>query len=167
MSPLTAIAIPAATAAATQLVQQIAAHRPFASFFGHASGEVSAGIGASLSEIGSGIGDLMAQLQSAIAERLEEAGLDPAMSFNVTSDAGGRLVIGDHPLRDEIADALAGDEAIRSQFQQVSAMQELLAAAQRHLDFAQRYALDPLTALPGGDATPLALRYAAGELAVQ
>jgi hypothetical protein len=165
MSLLTAIAIPAATAAATQLVQQITAQRPFASFFGCSEEGLARGIGASLSHIGSGIGDLMSELQSAIANQLEAAGLDPTTSFDLSSDSGGRLVVGDHPLRSQIEAALAGDDGIRSKFQQISSLQGLLDAAQRRLEFAELYALDPLTALPGSDAeAPFALRFTSGEL---
>jgi hypothetical protein len=165
MTPLTAIAIPAATAAATQLVQQIAAQRPFASFFGRTDEGLAANIGESLNHIGSGIGDLMGELQSAISRQLEAAGLDPATSFDLSSDSGGRLVVGDHPLRSQIEAALAGDDSIRSKFQQISSLQSLLDAAQRHLEFAERYALDPLTALPGRDAkAPFALQFTSGEL---
>jgi hypothetical protein len=158
MSPLTAIAIPAATAAATQLVQQFAAHRPFASFFGHVAGDAP--------DAGLGLGDLgqmIEDLRTAIADRLAGAGIDPATAFDLSSDSSGQLVVGEHPLRSQIAEALAGDPGIRDQFQRISALQSLLDAAQRHLEFAQRYALDPLAALPGDSEalTPFALQYSA------
>jgi hypothetical protein len=164
MSLLAAIAIPVATAAATQLVQEIAAHRPFASFLDAATGGATTGELPSV-PLMTDIGTLMENLRSAIADRLAAAGIDPATSFDLSSDSGGHLVVGDHPLRDKIAAALDGDPAIRSTFQQISATRSMLEAAQRHLEFAQRYALDPFTALPERvDKLPFSLSFANGQL---
>ena len=160
MSPLTAIAIPAVTAAATQLVQEIIAQRPFRSFLEN-NNALADGPGMGIGDIGSQVGQLMEDVRAAIANRLAAAGLDPASEFDLSIDASGQLVVGDHPQRDEIAAALESDPSIRDRVAQISGMQSLLDATRRHLDFAKQYALDPLTALPGENSpASFALQFA-------
>jgi hypothetical protein len=164
MSPLTAIAIPAVTAAATQLVQEVIAQRPFRSFLA-GDNSLADGPGLGVGDIASQVGQLMEDVHTAIANRLAAVGLDPASEFDLSIDAAGQLVVGDHPQRDAIAAALADDPSIRNNVAQISGLQHLLEAARRHLEFAKRYAIDPFTALPGEESpAPFALQFAGDAL---
>lgn len=164
MSPLAAIAIPAVTAAATQLVQEVIAQRPFRSFLG-SDNSLADGPGLGVGDIASQVGKLMEDVRAAIAHRLAAAGLDPASEFDLSIDANGALVVGDHPQREAIAAALADDPSIRNNVAQISGLQHLLEAARRHVEFAKRYAVDPFTALPGDDSpSSFALQFAGDAL---
>ncbi len=163
MTPLAAIAIPAVTAAATQLVQEIAERRPFASFLSAATAAVTSHELPPLVPM-EGLGELMGRLQTALADRLAAAGLDPATSFDLSVDTSGQVVVGDHPLREQIAAALAGDRTIRDTVAQISATSSMMAAAKRHLEFAKRYAIDPFTPLPVNNDPPFSLSFDRGQL---
>ncbi|MEZ7198428.1 hypothetical protein [Pseudodesulfovibrio karagichevae] len=83
-------------------------------------------------------------VQSRITALFMEQGIptDPPAEL-YTDEAGAIRVKGDHPHKDEIEAALAGDEALSNDFRMVSAQAEIQKAAERHTAFAAAYAKDP------------------------
>ncbi len=88
---------------------------------------------------------LQDSLQRRIHELLERSGikLDSAVQLRVSPLDGQLEVEGDTPQRAVIEAALASDPSIAADFRQLSAMRSLLAAAEKHTEFAEAYARDP------------------------
>ncbi|MCH7753295.1 MAG: hypothetical protein IH898_14230 [Planctomycetes bacterium] len=92
---------------------------------------------------------LQDSLQRRIHELLERSGikLDDAVQLRVSPLDGQLEVEGDTPQRAVLEAALASDPSIAADFRQLSAMRSLLAAADKHTEFAEAYARDPYQAV--------------------
>ncbi len=92
---------------------------------------------------------LQDSLQRRIHELLERSGIkhDSAVQLRVSPLDGQLEVEGDTPQRAVIEAALASDPSIAADFRQLSAMRSLLAAADKHTEFAEAYARDPYQAV--------------------
>ncbi|OIQ50984.1 hypothetical protein BerOc1_02929 [Pseudodesulfovibrio hydrargyri] len=67
---------------------------------------------------------------------------DPPVELFV-DEAGAIRVQGDHPYKDEIEEALAGDASLGNDFRQISAQASLQKAMEEHTAFAEAYEEDP------------------------
>lgn len=92
---------------------------------------------------------LQDSLQRRIHELLQSSGieLDEAVQLKVSPFDGQLEVDGDSSQRAVIEAALASDPSIAADFRQLSAMRSLLAAADKHTEFAEAYARDPYQAV--------------------
>jgi hypothetical protein len=88
-------------------------------------------------------------LQRRIHELLDRSGIefDEAVQLRVSPLDGQLEVEGDTPQRAMIEAALASDPSIAADFRQLSAMQSLVNATNKHSAFAEAYARDPYQAV--------------------
>lgn len=146
MTPLTALAVPAASYAAVKLAAHVSEHQPFRRFL------QSALAGGKLPEAdpSSGHSDaadpdaqadgLLERLREAIAARLAGAGIDTSVRFQLGGDPlDGLRVVGDHPQRQQIEQALAGDADVLRAFAQLAAAHRLNEIHAQRRTFAEQY----------------------------
>lgn len=137
ITPLTALAIPAAGVAAVQFAERLGENRPFASLLSNVRGD------APTENKESPAGQAVRELEdfaALVRERLAAAGIQTSIRFELTSDENGQLrVVGEHPKKRRIEQALAGDDDLARAFSQLAASQHLGQAEHRHAQFAQQY----------------------------
>ena len=104
IAPLIAVGVPAAGLAAARLAQQWGETRPFAGLFsGSASTEAPPT---------DPVAQQLAELNTLVQQRLQAAGLETSIRFELYSDAQGLHVAEPHPHREEIEAVLRQDPAI-------------------------------------------------------
>lgn len=92
---------------------------------------------------------LQDNLQRRIAELLQDAciSLEEPVHLRISPTDGQLEVVGDSPQRAIVEAVLAANPSIATDFSQLAAMRSLLAAADKHRDFADAYARDPYQAV--------------------
>ncbi len=148
-----------APAAASESAPRVAAQQSLAAQFQSASADASlfqdltgrppayAGEPVRLHDVRDNIDSRLAALGSAIRDRLESAGVDVTQPFQMRIGGDGRLLVEGHPQQAEIEQLLNDDPALADEARRLSATLELLHAAERHAEFADAYADDPVAAV--------------------
>jgi hypothetical protein len=89
----------------------------------------------------------LAEFQRQLQRVLADAGLTTSLRFQLQSDGqGGIRVIGEHPDRLRLEQAINDDPQLRAAFHAVSATHALIAAAERYRQSAEQSWNDPISA---------------------
>ncbi len=137
IAPLTALAIPAAGVAAVKLAERLGENRPFAGLLANVRGAKSA---APANDPAQKSARDLGEFAALVRERLSAAGVQTSIRFELTADADGKLrVAGEHPKKQRIEQALAGDDELAAAFAQLAASHHLDGVYLRHAEFAQQY----------------------------
>ena len=124
-----------------------------------------------LEDIQAHLAEISADLQSALSSKFRAAGIDTSRSIDLETDAQGNVrIANDHPDKEKIEQLFADDPELANDFRGVLALQQLVSAAEKHMEFAEAYAADPEAAVAqygvGNDGieTDILLRLADSEL---
>ena len=123
INPLTALAVPVGAITANRIVQRLTDQRPFQHFF------TSRGEEANRERPETAI-QTLDEFGTAVAARLKAAGIETSLRFQLSTDPTGQLrVVGDHPRKERIEAALAGDAELSIAFGQLANAHDLVHAA--------------------------------------
>lgn len=91
--------------------------------------------------------EILADLGAALSGELAEAGVASQPPLKLSLDTQGRVVCPDAARGEAVEQVFQENPALRDQAAEASALGSLLAAADRHRDFARAYAQDPEAAV--------------------
>ena len=145
INPLVAAAVPAGVAA-VKLGQHVVENRPFRSFFSQLGASEDSLLETSQTTDTDELASFLQQVRGA----LSKAGIDTKLRFEISSDAGGNLIVGgNHPRQAEIEAALNQSEEVVTAFRHLTANAQPDSASAVEEDFAEHYARDPHAAAKG------------------
>ncbi len=91
--------------------------------------------------------EILADLGATLSRSLAQAGVASQPPLKLSLDAQGQVVCPDAARGEAVEKVFQENPALRDQAAEASALGSLLAAADRHLDFARAYAQDPEAAV--------------------